>query len=77
MNLETVNGSVVLGLPPTAGANLRILNFNGEFSSELPVTSTTSSTSARAFRAKLGAGGGEISVRTVNGAIRLLREPAV
>jgi Toastrack DUF4097 len=77
MNLETVNGSVVLGLPPGADADLTVLHMNGEFSSELPVTSTAASTTARAFRAKLGMGGGEICVRTVNGRIRLVREPRV
>jgi hypothetical protein len=76
MSLETVNGSVVLGLPSTAGANLTVLNLNGEFSSELPVTSTRLTTT-RGFRAKLGVGGGEISVRTVNGGVHLLREPSV
>lgn len=77
MNVETVNGSVVLGLPSSARANLKVLNLNGEFFSELPVTSTMASTAARTFRAKLGFGGGEISVRTVNGAIRLVREPSI
>lgn len=72
MILETVNGSVVLGLPANARANLKILNMNGDFYSELPVAAGPA---ARFFRAKLGAGGSEISVRTVNGGIRLLREP--
>jgi putative adhesin len=74
MNIETVNGSVVLGLPSDARANLRVLNMNGEFYSELPMTSTAGSPAARAFRARLGTGGGEISVRTVNGGIRLLSQ---
>ncbi len=77
MNVETVNGSVVLGLPVSARANLRVLNLNGDFSSELPVTSATTSAGARAFRGKLGLGGGEISVRTINGTIRLIRQPSV
>lgn len=77
MNVETVNGSVVLGLPSSARANLKILNLNGDFSSELPVTSRMTSAGARAFQGKLGVGGGEISVRTVNGTIRLLRQPGV
>jgi len=64
MNLETVNGSVVLGLPSTARANLKVLSMNGDVYSELPVTSTAGSPGARAFQAKLGAGGGQISVRT-------------
>lgn len=76
MNIETVNGSVVLGLPSDARANLKVLNMNGEFYSELPVTSTAGSPAARAFRARLGTGGGDISVRTVNGGIRLLVERA-
>ena len=78
MNLETVNGSVVLGLPSDAKANLRVLSMNGEFHSELPVTSTVAATPASAFRGKLGIGGGEISVRTINGGVRLiLRRPGV
>ena len=77
MNVETVNGSVVLGLPSSARANLNILNLNGDFSSELPVTSATTFSGARALRGKLGLGGGEISVRTINGTIRLVRQPSV
>jgi hypothetical protein len=74
MNIETVNGSVVLGLPSNARANLKILSMNGDFSSELPVISTAGTPSSRAFRARLGSGGGQISVRTVNGGIRLVME---
>ena len=37
MNLETVNGSVVLGLPEGARADLKVLAMNGDFYSELPV----------------------------------------
>jgi hypothetical protein len=78
MNLETVNGSVVLGLPSDAKANLKVLSMNGEFHSELPMTSTVSESTARAFRGKLGTGGGEISVRTINGGVRLiLQRPGV
>jgi hypothetical protein len=72
MNLETVNGSVVLGLPEGARADLKVLAMNGDFYSELPVTSAASTPAARAFRAKLGTGGGQISVRTINGGIRLV-----
>lgn len=72
MNLETVNGSVLLGLPPGARGDLKVLSMNGDFYSELPVSSSAGSLAARAFHAKLGAGGGEISVRTINGGIRLV-----
>jgi hypothetical protein len=75
MKLETVNGSVVLGLPSNASADLNLRNMNGDLYSEFPVTSTSDLPGARAYRGKVGhGGGGSISVRTVNGGIRLLVE---
>jgi hypothetical protein len=74
MNIETVNGSVVLGLPSDAKANLKVQSMNGEFYSELPMTSTAGMAAARAFQGKLGTGGGEISVRTINGGVRLVMQ---
>jgi len=74
MNLETVNGSVELGLPWDARADLNIRNMNGDLYSEFPVTSTTALPGSQAFHGRLGRGGGAISVRTVNGGIRLLVE---
>ncbi len=74
MSLETVNGSVVLGLPSNARANLEVQNMNGDFYSEVPVTSTHMLPGSHGFRGKLGQGGGAISVRTVNGGIRVLLE---
>jgi len=74
MNLETVNGSVVLGLPSNASADLKVHNMNGDVLSDVPVFETLALPGARAFQGKLGHGGGEISVRTVNGGIRLLLE---
>jgi hypothetical protein len=75
VNIQTVNGSVFLGLPSNARADLRVLNMNGDFVSELPVVSTAGTLSSRVFRARLGdGGGGQISVRTINGGIHLVRE---
>jgi DUF4097 and DUF4098 domain-containing protein YvlB len=78
MNIETVNGSVVLGLPSDGHANVKVLSMNGDLTSDLPLTSTARTLTAHMFRAKLGAGGGNISVRTVNGGVRLvLQRPGV
>jgi Putative adhesin len=74
MNLETVNGSVELGLPSDARADLNISNMNGDMYSEVPVTSAAALPGARAFHGTLGHGGGAISLRTVNGGIRLVLE---
>jgi DUF4097 and DUF4098 domain-containing protein YvlB len=78
MALETVNGSVVLGLPHDAHAELNAVSLNGDISSQLPVTTTTSSRAGRGVAGLLGAGGNRISLRTVNGGIRVvLAEPGV
>lgn len=74
MNLETVNGSVTLGLPSDASADLNVHNMNGDVSSDVPVYSTSALPGAQAFRGRLGHGGNPISLRTVNGGIRLLLE---
>jgi len=74
MTLDTVNGSVLLGLPQEAHADIQVRSLNGDFSSELPF-SLTGSYAQRYFHGKLGAGGGQIFMRTVNGGIRVLAEP--
>jgi DUF4097 and DUF4098 domain-containing protein YvlB len=71
LSLDTVNGSVVLALPPDADAVLDARSVNGELRSELPAT-LGSSLGSREFHARLGAGGNPIRIRTVNGAIRVL-----
>jgi len=73
MALETVNGSVLLALPSDAQAALNVRSMNGDFHSDLPVIAQ-GALSTRAFRGHLGSGGGEISIRTVNGGIRVLLE---
>jgi hypothetical protein len=73
MALETVNGSVLLALPPDAGADLDVHSMNGDFHSDLPVE-TPSSLSARTLHGRLGAGGAEVLLRTINGGIRVVLE---
>jgi DUF4097 and DUF4098 domain-containing protein YvlB len=68
MNLETINGSVLLKLPKEAHAQLHANSMNGDFYSELPVAARNG---GRYFSGELGSGGADINMRTVNGAIRL------
>jgi hypothetical protein len=80
MKLETVNGSVILGLPQDARANVNALSMNGELYSEFPTAAKAKAPASHSFNGKLGmgTGGGDISVRTINGGIRLVvQHPAV
>lgn len=71
VNLTTINGSVVLSVPAGTNAVIRVVNRNGDFRSDFPLAALGAYASNR-FSGKLGSGGGEIFMRTVNGAIRLV-----
>lgn len=71
VSLTTVNGSVVLSLPERVNADVRVVNRNGDFKSDFPMETLGAYTSSR-FSGRLGSGGGEIFMSTVNGAIRLV-----
>ncbi len=72
LSLQTVNGSIVLVVPPDASADLEVDAMNGDFESDLPVT-MRGSLSAQAFRGRLGKGGGAaVKIASVNGPIRVV-----
>jgi hypothetical protein len=68
---DTVNGMVVVSLPPDAGAELEVLSRNGDFYSELPIT-IFSGAGGREFRGIVGQAGPKLVLRTVNGGIRVV-----
>jgi DUF4097 and DUF4098 domain-containing protein YvlB len=71
MSIETMNGSVVLALPADADAELDVRSLNGDFASDLPLL-LKGAEGQREFRGRLGRGGAEVRVRTVNGGIRVV-----
>jgi hypothetical protein len=73
MEVGTVNGSLVVALPPDASANLAVHSLNGDFRSEMPVK-TTAGQSPRVFEGTLGDGGDPVTLSTVNGGIRVVVE---
>jgi len=75
IQLATVNGSVVLSLPTGADAEINVANRNGDFHSDFPLR-TLNAYDPRRFRGQLGNGGGDISMSTVNGGIRLVQGPS-
>ncbi|MGB7023359.1 MAG: DUF4097 family beta strand repeat-containing protein [Candidatus Acidiferrales bacterium] len=72
IQLATVNGSVVLSLPADADAEINVANRNGDFRSDFPLR-TLNAYDPRRFRGQLGNGGGDITMSTVNGGIRLVQ----
>jgi len=77
LSAQTINGSVVLALPASAGAELDARTQNGDFSSELPLLAHTSA-AGRSIRGRVGSGGPLLQLRTVNGSIRLrIAQPLV
>ncbi|HEU5410146.1 MAG TPA: hypothetical protein VFU57_03930 [Candidatus Acidoferrales bacterium] len=71
VSLRTINGSVVLSIPQGMNLDVRVVNRNGDFRSDFPLATLGAYTSSR-FSGRLGSGGGEVFMSTVNGAIRLM-----
>ena len=68
---ETVNGSISLDLPEGLNANIEMRTVNGSITSEdFPIT-VQGRIDRRRLEGKIGKGGPEMSVSTVNGSIRL------
>lgn len=70
---ETVNGSISLELPEGLNADIEMRTVNGSITSEdFPIT-VQGRIDRRRLEGKIGKGGPELSVSTVNGSIRLRR----
>lgn len=70
---ETVNGSITLELPEGLNADIEMRTVNGSITSEdFPIT-LQGRIDRRRLEGKIGKGGPEMSVSTVNGSIRLRR----
>ncbi len=73
LEYETVNGSITLELPADLNADLSMSTVNGSIVSEdYPIT-VQGRLNRRHISGKIGKGGVEMTVKTVNGSIRLRR----
>ncbi|HEY3287969.1 MAG TPA: DUF4097 family beta strand repeat-containing protein [Gemmatimonadaceae bacterium] len=68
---ETVNGSVTLELPESLNADIEMHTVNGSITSEDFPILVQGRIDRRRIEGKIGKGGPELSVSTVNGSIRL------
>ncbi len=72
---STTNGSITLrvGSLEKANADFNARTVNGSISLDLPITLKSMKKSRRSLEGQIGQGGPEISLRTVNGSIRITK----
>lgn len=73
IKLSTVNGSVHLNLPDGVDADVSAKTVNGGITSEFPEIEVRKKWGPRSAEGRLGHGGRELAVATVNGGIRITR----
>ena len=66
----TINGGITLDLPSNASTELKAETLNGSIKSDFPL-SLTSLTSRRRVSGRIGVGGRELVLKTLNGSINL------
>jgi hypothetical protein len=72
LEFKTVNGAITLDLPSNTSAEVTAETLNGEISTDFPMT-ILGRISRRHLNGTIGGGGRELSLKTVNGSIRLRR----
>lgn len=72
LEFNTVNGSVVLTLPPDVSTDVKAQTVNGDIATDFPLT-VTGRWSRRRVEGTIGGGGRMLSIETVNGGITLKR----
>jgi hypothetical protein len=71
-DFKTVNGGITLTLPSVLDAELRADTLNGSIASDFPIT-VTGELTPRRLHGRIGNGGHDLHLSTVNGSIRLIR----
>lgn len=73
LKLSSVNGSIDLEVPANMSADVKFSSVNGSLDSDLPltVTHTSGRWGPKNIEGKIGNGGRELDVNTVNGSLRI------
>lgn len=72
LEFRTVNGEINLDLPSATSANVHAETLNGQISTDFPM-SVQSKFNRREMKGTIGGGGRELTLKTVNGSIKLRR----
>ncbi len=71
LKIQTVNGAIDLRMPDDLNADVKFESVNGSMSSDFPLTISNSWPVGRSARGKIGSGGRELVIETVNGSVQL------
>jgi hypothetical protein len=72
LEFKTVNGGITLDLPSNTSTDVRAETLNGDISSDFPMNTLTR-VGRKHLDGTIGNGGRELSLKTINGSIRLRR----
>jgi DUF4097 and DUF4098 domain-containing protein YvlB len=70
LQIKDVNGSIHLTLPGNLNSDVKFSSVNGRLSSDFPLT-VEGSLGGRHMEGRIGSGGRELVVQTVNGSVEL------
>jgi len=73
LRIKDVNGSIHLTLPGNLNSDVRFSSVNGRLNSDFPLT-VQGSMGGRHMEGRIGSGGRELVVETVNGSVELKKE---
>ena len=71
--VETVNGSIKLYLPENINADITADTMHGSINTDFGLKTNNNDFSGRNLRGKIGDGGGQVNLDSVNGSIQLLK----
>ena len=69
LTLSSVNGKITLGVPPSVGADVRASSVHGRISNDFGLEVERDRYIGSKLNARLGSGGPNIKLSTVNGSI--------
>jgi hypothetical protein len=72
LEFETVNGSITVSLPANVSADVSAATVNGDIETDFPLT-VSGRFGPRRISGTIGAGGRQLTLRTVNGAVAIRR----
>lgn len=71
LNIQSVNGSIELDMPSDFSAEVRFTSVNGSIHSDFPLDITNSWPVGHNASGKIGSGGRELAIKTVNGSVEI------